>query len=572
MDKKKTLLDFFKSAEDSSSSTSNTRREDKDNSDSESETQVANPSKRKRNAPIRKYDEEYLAYGFVCAGTAELPQPQCLVCNTILANSSLKPAKLIRHLKTNHAELEEKPIQYFQSLKNENKSQSQSIREYSGVEFNAIKSSFVAAYKIAKEKTSFTTAERLLKPVLVEISRIMLGESAVAKMNAVPLSGDTVTRRVCDMSIDIQEQLSLQLKKGGNFTLQFDESTDISNEAILIGFVRYVNENKISEELFCFCSLPERTTSDEIFRAIEEKMRGYELEWKNVVGVCTDGAAAMTGIKAGLAKQISRIANEDFMASHCVLHREALASKKLSPALNETLKNAVHIINNVKARPLHSRIFSKICAEMNSDHRTLLLHAEVRWLSRGRGLNRIFELRTELVHYFEKFMEPILAKRKKMSPEQLAKVKRLPEEDFLDYLRDDEWISKLAYLADIFELLNSLNLQGQGKGANCFQYYEKIEAFKKKMVMWKKDVDAGKFQAFSLVENLLSQNEALVDSIKPIIQEHLEHLIEQFEEYFPTEADPREAHMWIVDPFLNINENNSLSEAELNLLLGNLYI
>lgn len=287
MDKKKILLDFFKSSADSGSSTSNTQRKDKDNSDSESETPASNPSKRRKNAPIRKYNEEYLAYGFVCAGTAELPQPQCLVCNIILANSSLLPVKLIRHLESNHAELKEKPIQYFQRLKGENKNQSQSIREYSGVEFNAIKSSFVAAYNIAKEKKPFTTGERLLKPVLVEIARIMLGESAVAKMNAVPLSGDTVTRRICDMSIDIQKQLSMQLKKSGNFTLQFDESTDISNESILLGFVRYANENKISEELFCFCSLPERTTSDELFRAIDEKMRDYELDWKNVVGVCS---------------------------------------------------------------------------------------------------------------------------------------------------------------------------------------------------------------------------------------------------------------------------------------------
>lgn len=162
---------------------------------------------------------------------------------------------------------------------------------------NAINSSYVAAYNIAKEKNPYTTGERLLKPVLIEITKIMLGEPAAAKMNAVPLSDNTVARRVSNMSLDIQNQLRSQLKEGGNFTLQFDESTDISGESILIGFARYPNGNKICEDLFCFCSLPERSTSNEIFRSIEERMRHYELDWKNVVGLCTDGTSAMTGKK-----------------------------------------------------------------------------------------------------------------------------------------------------------------------------------------------------------------------------------------------------------------------------------
>lgn len=59
-------------------------------------------SKRKRKEPIRKYDDSYLAYGFICVGTSELPLPKCLVCNATLANSSMKLAFLKRHLETQH--------------------------------------------------------------------------------------------------------------------------------------------------------------------------------------------------------------------------------------------------------------------------------------------------------------------------------------------------------------------------------------------------------------------------------------------------------------------------------------
>lgn len=95
-------------------------------------------------------------------------------------------------------------------------------------------------------------------------------------------------------------------------------------------------------------------------------------------------------------------------------------------------------------------------------------------------------------------MDPILEKRKKINSKQLPKVEKLPEEYFLDYLRDDEWMAKLAYLVDIFDLLNTLNLQSQGRNANCFQFYGKVEAFKKNLSVWKQELVSGELIAFPL--------------------------------------------------------------------------
>lgn len=136
-----------------------------------------------------------------------------------------------------------------------------------------------------------------------------------------------------------------------------------------------------------------------MFNAIKKRMQDYQLEWANVIGLCTDGAAAMTGVKNGLSQRISEVANADFMSSHCFLLREA--SKQMSPQLNDTLLTSVKMINNIKASALNSRVFSLICEEMGSDHKTLLLHTEVRWLSRGRVLSRLFELRHDLSAYFK---------------------------------------------------------------------------------------------------------------------------------------------------------------------------
>jgi len=42
----------------------------------------------------RKYDESYLQFEFIPVGTVERPDGQCFICNVILQNSSLAPAKL----------------------------------------------------------------------------------------------------------------------------------------------------------------------------------------------------------------------------------------------------------------------------------------------------------------------------------------------------------------------------------------------------------------------------------------------------------------------------------------------
>ncbi|CAK9828128.1 Zinc finger BED domain-containing protein 5 [Anthophora retusa] len=54
------------------------------------------------------------------------------------------------------------------------------------------------------------------------------------------------------MSCNIKEQLISKMLKSQYYSLQLDESTDVSNNANLLAFIRYEFEYKIQENLL-FC-------------------------------------------------------------------------------------------------------------------------------------------------------------------------------------------------------------------------------------------------------------------------------------------------------------------------------
>ena len=57
------------------------------------------------------------------------------------------------------------------------------------------------------------------------------------------------------------------------------------------------------------------------------------------------------------------------------------------------------MVNYIKARPLKSRLSTKLCKEMEASNENLLLHTEARWLSRGKALSRVYELKEEMLTF-----------------------------------------------------------------------------------------------------------------------------------------------------------------------------
>ena len=71
------------------------------------------------------------------------------------------------------------------------------------------------------------------------------------------------------MSDDIECQLLERIESSPHYFIQVDESTDVSNAALLLVFVRYFTDGNIHNDLLFCKELPTRTTADEIIRCLD---------------------------------------------------------------------------------------------------------------------------------------------------------------------------------------------------------------------------------------------------------------------------------------------------------------
>jgi len=493
----------------------------------------------------RKWSDEYVRFGFTCLTERDGNQrPQCMLCDVTLSNSSLAPAKLREHfMKLHGQQYKDTTLEEFKVKRSRfDASATLPAMGFIAIDKPILSASYEVAYLIAKQGKPHTIGETLIKPCAMKMANIMLGKAAADKLSLIPLSNDTISCRIDDMSHDILDQVVQDLVTSPiKFSLQLDESTDVAEMSQLLVFVRYVKGEDIKEE-FLFCKpLTTTTKAADVKKLVDDFFATNRLSWSNVSAVCSDGAPAMLGCKSGFAALVKADAPH-IIVTHCVLHRHALASKTLPPKLADVLNVVVKTVNYVRNHAVKHRLFKHLCSEMGSEFEVLLYHSNVRWLSRGKVVSRVHALRVELALFL-----------------------RENQHEYAKHFEEPQFILALAYLADIFGALNHLNCQMQGGGVNIIEAEERLCAFRKRLPLWKSRVENNNFANFSLLDECLSDNQSQVadaavpEELRQLIVTHLEQLGKSFDGYFP-DKDIQQYPAWVRQPFTfdvtTVNVNN----------------
>lgn len=127
--------------------------------------------------------------------------------------------------------------------------------------------------------------------------------------------------------------------------------------------------------------------------------------------------------------------------------------------MNHIMKVIIKTVN-IRSHALPHCQFKKFLKEFDSEYGDVVYFSDVRWLSRGKCLQRFYELRHEIDLFMNDKQKPVLE------------------------LSNDEWLLYLCFLVDIIEKLNQLNISLQGKDNLIIDSFNHINAFQKKLLLF----------------------------------------------------------------------------------------
>ncbi|UYV72726.1 EPM2AIP1 [Cordylochernes scorpioides] len=337
------------------------------------------------------------------------------------------------------------------------------------------RASFRVALEIAKRGKPFTDGE-MIKECIIAVVEEMCPEK-VNLLKTVSMSANTVARRVENIAENISSQL---FDKNGHvewFSLALDESTDVSDTAQVLIYIRGVDKSyEVHEELLDMYSIHGTTTGTDIFKGVEMAINKKNLRWKNLKCITTDGGKNMSGKDKGVVALVSKAVENDGgskpLVLHCIIHQQSLCGKCLD--MSDVLKPVISTVNFIRSFGLNHRQFRQFIAEIGETE--LPYHTAVRWLSCGKVLQRFFELRAVIEIFLNEKHRP------------------------LTELQNNAWLWKLAFYVDLTKYVNELNLRLQGENQHLPDLYTNIKSFRMKLILFQSQLRSKCFSHFKTCE------------------------------------------------------------------------
>ena len=325
--------------------------------------------------------------------------------------------------------------------------------------------SYDVVLTLAKKGKAFWDRE-VVKECAIKMALAFGAKELAGNFQKVSLSHQTIARRVKDLSDNMTLQLQDNVKNCNYFSLALDESTNVSDISQLLVCIHIVDENftVFEEELLKTCPLYGSAKGIDIFNSVVPIVESYG-GFEKCQCVVTDGARAMAGQGIGFAG-ILKNHGINCLMFHCIIHQEALCAKSLQMSdVMITVTNIVNIIRGGNKAQRH-RKFIQFIKELEADYEDVPLFSKIQWLSAGKTLKHFFALRKEILYFLQSEKEATTKKYQIQSS-------------------DDKFIGSLAFLTDISNHLNMLNVKLQVKKQFISQLVGHIEGFHKKLVLFK---------------------------------------------------------------------------------------
>uniref|UniRef100_A0A3P8U3W7 HAT C-terminal dimerisation domain-containing protein n=1 Tax=Amphiprion percula TaxID=161767 RepID=A0A3P8U3W7_AMPPE len=309
------------------------------------------------------------------------------------------------------------------------------------------------------------------------------------QISKLQLSDSTLSRHVENILDDLFIKLIDDLKKTQNFNLAIDESTDVSDTVQLMIWARFFNGDTFMEEMLALLPLTGQTRGEDICLVLTDFFQGpgREIDLGKLVSITTDGAPSMVGKERGLV---------------ALMRKEDLCCKLKGGELKTTMGKVVKVVNYIRGDALKHRQFRTLVEEYNTQYEDLMLHAAVRWMSRGIVLEKLVDLLMKFA-------------------------------------------LEAAFLVDTTKHLNSLNLKLQGNNKLLPALVNDVSAFMEKLCLYQDHGD-NDFTHFPNLRSQVSQLHSV--SFEPAVcVQYLDELASEFSSRFND--------LWAIMPMIKMVEN-----------------
>uniref|UniRef100_A0A3P8VP17 Uncharacterized protein n=1 Tax=Cynoglossus semilaevis TaxID=244447 RepID=A0A3P8VP17_CYNSE len=324
--------------------------------------------------------------------------------------------------------------------------------------------SFAGSLAIVRNGKPFTDGE-YAKTFMLDVAKELFDDftnkdKIIKRIQDMPLSAKTVHDRTIMMANHVEETQVKDINAAPFFSLALDESTDVSHMSQFSVIARYAAGDTLREESLAVLPIKGSTRGEDLFKSFMAFAQEKNLPMDKLISVCTDGAPCMVGKNKGFVALLREHEKRAILNFRCILHQEALCAQMCDGQLSEVMSLVIRVVNFIVARALNDRQFKTLLDEVGNNYHSLLLHSNVRWLSRGKVLSRF------------------------------AACVEHPE------LAETEWLLKFYYLVDITEHLNQLNVKMQGIGNTVLSLQQAVFAFENRLELFIMDIETGRLLHF----------------------------------------------------------------------------